>query len=179
MAIEAFTRYKAIHPHKDASGRISELIAQHLLLHGGLSPLLFPNRFDINYILTLSRNGGFVDNRREFVFELVRNTAAFADGIRRASNGSAVTNARSNSDSGHLELEQADGSVLRVKVFYVSDGPSHLSGKCAILSSCLTFLRHCPLFWFGGRNMGPIMSSSREDCAVGLWFRACDFPPPG
>lgn len=123
MAIEAFTRYEAIHPHKDASGRISELIAQHLLLHGGLSPLLFPNRFDINYILTLSRNGGFVDNRREFVFELVRNTAAFADGIRRASNGSAVINARSNSDSGHLELEQADGSVLQVKVFYVSDRP--------------------------------------------------------
>ncbi|MBK8201014.1 MAG: Fic family protein [Bdellovibrionales bacterium] len=123
MAIEAFTRYEAIHPHKDGSGRISELIAQHLLLRGGLSPLLFPNRFDINYILALNRNGGFVDNRREFVFELVRNTAAFADGIRRASIPSAVTNAKFNSDSGHLELELTDGRELQVRVFYVSDRP--------------------------------------------------------
>jgi nicotinic acid mononucleotide adenylyltransferase len=123
MAIEAFTRYEAIHPHKDGSGRMSELIAQHLLLRGGLSPLLFPNRFDIDYILTLNRNGGFVDNRREFVSELVRNTAVFAEGIRRASAHSAVTHAKFNSDSGHLELEMADGRDLQIKVFYVSDRP--------------------------------------------------------
>lgn len=122
-AIEAFTRYEEIHPHKDGSGRISELIAQHLLLRGGLSPLLFPNRFDINYILTLSRNGGFLENRREFVSELVRNTAAFAEGIRRASSDSALANAKFHSDGGHLELELSDGRVLHVNVFYVSDRP--------------------------------------------------------
>ncbi|MBK9038468.1 MAG: hypothetical protein IPL83_04770 [Bdellovibrionales bacterium] len=93
------------------------MIAQHLLLRGGLSPLLFPNRFDINYILVLSRNGGFVDSRREFVAELVRNTAAFAEGIRRASGHSAVVNAKFNSDSGHLDLELHDGRELQIKVF--------------------------------------------------------------
>ncbi|MBK7842212.1 MAG: Fic family protein [Bdellovibrionales bacterium] len=122
-AIEAFTRYEAIHPHKDGSGRMSELIAQHLLLRGGLSPLLFPNRFDIDYILTLNRNGGFVDNRREFVSELVRNTAVFAEGIRRASIHSAVTHAKFNSDSGQVELEMDDGRELQIKVFYASDRP--------------------------------------------------------
>jgi hypothetical protein len=123
MAIEAFTRYEAIHPHKDGSGRMSELIAQHLLLRGGLSPLLFPNRFDINYILTLNRNGGFGDNRREFVSELVRNTAAFAEGIRRASGHNAVVNARFNSGSGRVDLELTDGKELQIKVFYVADRP--------------------------------------------------------
>ncbi|MCB0361989.1 MAG: Fic family protein, partial [Bdellovibrionales bacterium] len=120
-AIECFHRYEAIHPHKDGNGRMAELLAQSLLVRGKLAPLLFPNRFDIDYILSLRRNGGTSALNVSFVEGLVRDTNMFIAQLLKSYGEFGSDNLKFEYDSQDLIVTAGFDRSIRIQTYYLSD----------------------------------------------------------
>lgn len=118
--IEAYIRFEQIHPFADASGRTAELIAQHFLLRAGMSPLLFPNRFDIDYILSLRRNGSQPAGNRPYLRKVLGDTKLFLAALHAHPQQASWREAHLDSGGASLRLEAPGREALYLSAHFVS-----------------------------------------------------------
>ena len=125
-ALEAYARYEALHPHKDGSGRTAELIAQHTLLRAGLGPVLLPNRFDVDYILSLKRNGANPSNSGAYLAGLAEATDRFTATLAEVTKARGIVEARFGRANDGLVVDFDDGASIYIQSLYVADPPPRL-----------------------------------------------------
>jgi nicotinic acid mononucleotide adenylyltransferase len=104
-ALEAYLRLEQLHPAKDGNGKAAELMAQHLMLRASGHPFLFPNRFDIDYILSLRRNGSHPASDAKQLGRLLAQSAEFSAWLRSSVPGIDESDARIDPDTGLVAIE--------------------------------------------------------------------------
>ncbi len=78
VALDHFLELEHLHGFKDGTGRVAELVAQHTALRASGHPILFPHRFDIDFILSLRRNGSYSPWLDAYVAKLYQDSLALS-----------------------------------------------------------------------------------------------------
>ncbi len=109
-ALEAFLGFEHIHPFKDGNGRVAELLAQSVMLRAVQHPLLFPHRFDIDYILSLRRNGSYPGALSQYLHGLIEDSQRFGSWLQgsAARDGDLIRTVFQSSHRFRLERESRE-----------------------------------------------------------------------
>lgn len=121
VAMEAYWRFEHLHPFTDSSGRVAELLAQHTMLRATKHPLLFPARFDIEYIMSLNRNGSDSRYKRDFTEQIVNRSVGFSTWLREYASDSDLASASYNLDHGALQWSDRTGKVKQLCLYVRTD----------------------------------------------------------
>lgn len=120
LALEAYWRFEHLHPFSDSSGRVAELLAQHTMLRATQHPFLFPTRFDIDYILSLNRNGADAVFKREFAEATVKRSVVLSQWLGAHAGAHELASASYDAERALLAWHEADGAVTSLNLAFKS-----------------------------------------------------------
>lgn len=128
-ALEAFQDYEQLHPGVDGNGRNAEFLAQSVMLRQGDEthvsgpghPLLFPNRFDIDYILSLRRNGSFPASNYEFLKKVLQASKKFSEWLTQNVPSSSIERSSIHPRTGLVHIKLRNGRLLIIQQAFLAD----------------------------------------------------------
>ena len=120
-ALEAFLRFEELHPYEDGNGRTAELIAQHLMIRATGHPFLFPNRFDIDYILSLRRNGSGPSSDAHALARTLQKSGEFSNWLKAHIPGVDESSARIVPVSGLVTIRSEDKAFVLQPLFRLNE----------------------------------------------------------
>jgi hypothetical protein len=118
VALEAFLRFEHLHLGEDGNGRTAELLLQHFMLRSGQHPLLLPNRFDIDYILSLRRNGSFPYSIQTYLKASLERSLAFSDWLKANLKLSEVEASEIDPETGFVKVSLHSGEALHLPAIF-------------------------------------------------------------